>query len=54
MTTSVGFGSLLTANHYGLNSLGVLTMIGMGAALFATLVILPAALTWVDSRRVTS
>lgn len=51
ITTSIGFGSLLLANHYGLNGLGLLSMIGMGAALFATLVVLPAAMQWVDDRR---
>ncbi|MCA9561510.1 MAG: MMPL family transporter [Myxococcales bacterium] len=51
LTTSIGFGSLLMANHYGLNSLGLLTVIGMVAALFATLVVLPAAMQWADDRK---
>ncbi len=50
LTTSIGFGSLLTANHYGLNSLGFLTIIGMVAALVATLVVMPAAFQWKDER----
>lgn len=53
ITTSIGFGSLLLANHYGLNGLGVLAMVGMGAALFATLVVLPAAMQWLDDHRKT-
>lgn len=53
-TTSVGFGSLMTANHYGLNSLGLLTVIGMVSALVTTLLVLPAALTWMDNRRPTA
>lgn len=51
ITTSIGFGSLLLANHYGLNGLGLLSMIGMGAALTVTLLVLPAAMQWADDRR---
>ncbi|MCA9538696.1 MAG: MMPL family transporter [Myxococcales bacterium] len=50
LTTAIGFGSLLLANHYGLNSLGVLSMIAMGTALAATLLALPAAMQWNDQR----
>ena len=51
ITTSIGFGSLLYANHYGLNSLGLLSVIGIGAALLTTLLVLPAAMQWRDNRR---
>ncbi len=51
LTTSVGFGSLLTANHFGLNSLGLLSIIGIAAALLTTVLILPAAMQWSDDRR---
>lgn len=51
ITTSIGFGSLLLANHYGLNGLGLLSMIGMGAALLVTLLVLPAAMQWADDRQ---
>lgn len=50
VTTSIGFGSLLTANHYGLISLGFLTILGMVSALISTVVVLPAALRWMDDR----
>lgn len=50
LTTSVGFASLMVANNRGLNTLGVLTVIGMVSALFTTLVILPAAMQWRDDR----
>lgn len=50
LTTSIGFGSLLTANHRGLNSLGALTLIAMSSALVVTLVVLPAAMQWIDNR----
>ena len=54
LTTTVGFGSLLTANHFGLNSLGLLSIIGIAAALLTTLLILPAAMQWLDDRAVES
>lgn len=47
-TTMIGFGSLMSANHYGLISLGLLTNIGMFVALVATLLFLPSALQWMD------
>jgi uncharacterized protein len=50
ITTSIGFASLLTANHYGLNSLGLLSVVGMAVALLTTLLVLPAALQWADDR----
>ena len=51
LTTAIGFGSLMTANHYGLNSLGFLTTVGMAVALATTLIVLPAALRWSDDRQ---
>jgi len=50
LTTAVGFGSLLTANIFGLNALGLLTIIGISMALLTTLVVLPAALQWRENR----
>lgn len=50
LTTSIGFASLLLADHRGLNSLGSLSVIGMSSALFATLIILPALFNWWDQR----
>lgn len=50
LTTSVGFASLMVADNRGLNSLGILTVIGMVSALLTTLFILPAALQWRDNR----
>ena len=43
LTTSVGFASLLTANVFGLNALGLLTIIGISMALLTTLVVLPCS-----------
>jgi predicted RND superfamily exporter protein len=50
LTTTIGFGSLLTANHRGLNSLGALTLIAMTSALLVTLIVQPAAMQWMDDR----
>ena len=50
LTTSIGFASLMLADHRGLNSLGLLSVLGMSAALFATLVILPALFNWWDQK----
>ena len=51
LTTSVGFGSLLAANLFGLNSLGLLSIIAITMALLSTLLVLPAAMQWIDNRR---
>lgn len=50
LTTSIGFASLMLADHRGLNSLGLVSVVGMCAALLATLLILPALFTWWDLR----
>ena len=47
-TTAIGFGSLLTAHHRGLQSLGALMAIGALTCMLATLVILPALLALLD------
>jgi predicted RND superfamily exporter protein len=50
ITTCIGFGSLWAASNRGLVTLGTLTVIGMMIALLATLVVLPAAMQWMDDR----
>ena len=40
-TTMIGFGSLALASHRGLASLGLVLLIGVGACLIASLVVLP-------------
>lgn len=50
MTTMIGFGSLLTASHRGLASLGLLMLLGSAAGLVASLVVLPALLAWRHGR----
>jgi len=44
VTTLVGWSSLLTANHLGLESMGMLASLGIGCVLITSLVILPALL----------
>ena len=44
LTTMVGFGSLALASHRGLESLGLLLLIGVGSCLLASIVVLPNVL----------
>ena len=44
LTTMVGFGSLMIADHRGLQSLGRVLTIGVSCCLFSSLIILPAIL----------
>jgi len=45
LTSMAGFGSLLLASHRGLQSLGLVLVVGVGTCLFVSLVALPAVLT---------
>ncbi|MBN1588276.1 MAG: MMPL family transporter [Pirellulales bacterium] len=51
LTTIIGFGSLMIASHRGLQSLGRVLTIGVSCCLFASLVMLPALLTWATRHR---
>ncbi|MBX3439490.1 MAG: MMPL family transporter, partial [Planctomycetaceae bacterium] len=44
LTSMVGFGSMLVADHRGLVSLGLVLVIGVGSCLFVSLVMLPSVL----------
>ena len=48
LTTMVGFGGLLLSFHPGLNSIGMLAVLGLGATLLAAVVFLPALLQWLE------
>jgi predicted RND superfamily exporter protein len=48
-TTLVGWGALLTANHRGLESMGIIASIGIGCVLFTSLTLLPAAMQLVST-----
>ncbi len=49
-TTLIGFAGLLLSFHPGLQSIGQLAAIGIGATMFAGLVFLPALLQWTEDR----
>ncbi len=53
LTSMIGFGSMMVAAHRGLYSLGLVLVVGVGACLFVSLVMLPALLTLFsrDSRK---
>lgn len=51
LTTMIGFGSLMLAEHRGLASLGRVLTIGVACCLFTSLVMLPAILTLISPRR---
>lgn len=43
LTTLVGFGSLMLGEHWGVQSLGILLVVGIGFSLIAALIVIPAA-----------
>lgn len=51
VTTMVGFSGLVLAHHPGLNSIGILALLGIGATMVAALTVLPAALRLWEPRR---
>ncbi len=46
LTTSLGFGALVLADHSGLNSLGLVALVGLAINAVACVVVLPAVLLW--------
>jgi uncharacterized protein len=44
LTTMIGFGSLMVADHQGINSLGLVLSLGVGCCLMASITVLPAIL----------
>jgi hypothetical protein len=46
LTTSIGFGSLISSHYPGLRSIGWVTGLGIFTCLLASLILLPAALAW--------
>ena len=51
LTSMVGFGSLMIADHRGIASLGRVMVLGLTACMFSSLVILPALLRWLSRHR---
>ena len=50
LTTIIGFAGLLLSFHPGLQSIGQLAVLGIGATLAAALLFLPALLQWLEER----
>ena len=51
LTTTVGFGGLMMANHRGIFGLGLLLTLGSTMSLIAALVVLPVLLRMVQQTR---
>lgn len=51
LTTMAGFGSLMIAEHRGLQSFGRVMTIGVGCCMFTSLIMLPAFLIWITRNR---
>ena len=50
LTTMIGFAWWMFSFHPGLNSIGLLAVIGIGTVLLAALLFLPALLQWLEDR----
>jgi len=50
VTTMLGFSGLLFTNHPGLQSLGLMAVLGIGMTLFTSLTFLPALIQWLEDR----
>ncbi len=50
LTTMIGFGSLMTADHRGVYSLGLALLLGVGACMVASFTLLPALLKLCHAR----
>jgi predicted RND superfamily exporter protein len=51
LTTMIGFGSLSLASHRGLESLGLLLLLGVGSCLVASVFVLPNLLVVLGQAR---
>ncbi len=50
LTTTIGFGSLVSSHYPGLRSIGWVTGLGILSCLLAALILLPAVLSWCEQR----
>ncbi|MEZ4700469.1 MAG: MMPL family transporter [Rhodothermales bacterium] len=50
ITTMIGFAGLLLSFHPGLETIGMLAVVGIGATLVSALLFLPALLQWLEDR----
>jgi len=51
LTTTIGFGSLVSSHYPGLRSIGWVTALGILTCLLASLFLLPAVLAWIEAKR---
>jgi predicted RND superfamily exporter protein len=51
LTTTIGFGSLVSSHYPGLRSIGWVTALGILACLLGALFMLPAVLAWIEAKR---
>jgi len=54
LTTMAGFGALILARHPAMHSIGIAVMLGIGAAIPASLVVIPALFGWIQKYRPSS
>jgi hypothetical protein len=52
LTTTIGFGSLVSSHYPGLRSIGWLTALGILTCFLAAFILLPAVLAWVEGKRI--
>lgn len=52
VTTMIGFGSLMVANHYGIFSIGLLLTLGVGSCLVASTTVFPLLLRLSEKKRI--
>jgi predicted RND superfamily exporter protein len=52
LTTTIGFGSLISSHYPGLRSIGWVTALGILTCLLAALILLPAVLSWIEAKRI--
>lgn len=50
VTTMLGFSGLIFTNHPGLQSLGLMAVIGIGMTLLTAWILLPAAIQWLEDK----
>jgi uncharacterized protein len=50
LTTLVGFGSIILSHYPGLRSMGYVAIIGIGACMFASIIVLPAIFSMIKNK----
>src|SRR5690349_7181769 len=51
LTTMLGYFALVRSENFAVRSMGIAAVLGELTCLFAAVIVLPAALIWVDARR---